>query len=167
MPYPNDLLTQAAYLAVMDKGKPRQANLRRAVSAAYYALFHLLVADAVQRFSPRTPDALALRIGRAFVHSDMKQICVTVFKGHKSIVLGELQPEGFSPELRSVAEAFVDLQTERHSADYDLPNPLTRLQTLDAIDIARKSFHAWAAVRNADEANVFLAAMLFGARWSK
>jgi hypothetical protein len=39
-----DLLEQARVLAKLDtRGKPRQANLRRAVSSLYYALFHFLV----------------------------------------------------------------------------------------------------------------------------
>ena len=43
-----DLLDQASRLAVQEPRRPRQASLRRAVSAAYYALFHLLV-DAATR----------------------------------------------------------------------------------------------------------------------
>ena len=35
-----DLFQQAAELATIDAKKPKQANLRRAVSAAYYAVFH-------------------------------------------------------------------------------------------------------------------------------
>ena len=41
-----DLLEQAARLARLDTQKPKQANLRRAISSAYYALFHLLVDEA-------------------------------------------------------------------------------------------------------------------------
>jgi uncharacterized protein (UPF0332 family) len=43
MPYCDDLLEQALHLAKREKKKPRQASLRRAVSTAYYALFHLLI----------------------------------------------------------------------------------------------------------------------------
>lgn len=39
----DDLLRQAERLAKLDPKRPRQANLRRAVSSAYYALFHFLV----------------------------------------------------------------------------------------------------------------------------
>ncbi|GAB4215496.1 MAG: hypothetical protein OHK0013_41130 [Sandaracinaceae bacterium] len=42
----DDLLAQAARLARTDKNRPKQANLRRAASAAYYALFHLLITRA-------------------------------------------------------------------------------------------------------------------------
>jgi len=41
-----DLLDQANRLARSEKSKPKQASLRRAVSTAYYALFHLLIAEA-------------------------------------------------------------------------------------------------------------------------
>jgi hypothetical protein len=38
-----DLLRQADHLATYEGSNPSQASLRRAVSTAYYALFHLLV----------------------------------------------------------------------------------------------------------------------------
>ena len=41
-----DLLEQALRLAKLDAKKPKQANLRRAISSAYYALFHMLVNEA-------------------------------------------------------------------------------------------------------------------------
>ena len=47
MPFPEDLLEQAKHLASRERTKPKQASLRRAVSTAYYALFHLLISEAV------------------------------------------------------------------------------------------------------------------------
>jgi hypothetical protein len=41
-----DLLEQAVRLATLDAKKPKQVNLRREISSAYYALFHLLVDEA-------------------------------------------------------------------------------------------------------------------------
>ncbi len=41
-----DLLEQAERLAMLEIKKPKQASLRRAISAAYYAMFHLLVDEA-------------------------------------------------------------------------------------------------------------------------
>jgi uncharacterized protein (UPF0332 family) len=40
------LLEQAVTLARLDSRRPKQANLRRSISAAYYALFHLLIDEA-------------------------------------------------------------------------------------------------------------------------
>ncbi len=45
-----DLLEQAQHLAVYEGSNPSQAALRRSISTAYYALFHLLVEDAAQRW---------------------------------------------------------------------------------------------------------------------
>jgi hypothetical protein len=42
-----DLLEQAVTLATLDVRKPKQANLRRAVSSVYYAVFHLLVDESL------------------------------------------------------------------------------------------------------------------------
>ena len=41
-----DLFLQAVTLAKIDAKKPKQVNLRRAISAAYYAVFHSLVYEA-------------------------------------------------------------------------------------------------------------------------
>jgi hypothetical protein len=41
-----DLLAQARRLVSQDPRRPRQASLRRAISTAYYALFHLLISEA-------------------------------------------------------------------------------------------------------------------------
>jgi hypothetical protein len=48
MPYHEDLIEHALFLATLNPGQPKQADLRRAVSAAYYALFHLLTTEAAR-----------------------------------------------------------------------------------------------------------------------
>ena len=66
-----DLLEQAVHLAQVDTRRPKQANLRRAVSSAYYALFHLLAAEASSLY---VKDAgLASRINRTLNHAEMKK----------------------------------------------------------------------------------------------
>lgn len=50
VPFPDDLLHQADHLARWDRRRPKQASLRRAVSTAYYALFHLLISTAVKHW---------------------------------------------------------------------------------------------------------------------
>jgi hypothetical protein len=47
MPFANELLKDAYHLAQRGGKNPTQASLRRAVSNAYYALFHLLINDFV------------------------------------------------------------------------------------------------------------------------
>ena len=53
----------------MDPEEPRQAGLRRAVSTAYYSLFHLLISEATSNWS-RAEQRPAL--GRIFEHGKMK-----------------------------------------------------------------------------------------------
>jgi hypothetical protein len=71
----HDLLEQAEHLVARERKKPKQASLRRAVSAAYYALFHLLVNDGARLLSPTQPPGLSRRVQRAFNHSDMRTVC--------------------------------------------------------------------------------------------
>jgi hypothetical protein len=69
MAFADDLLKQAFHLRNKEPKTPTQASLRRAVSTAYYALFHLLIEEASANWSRRdTRDYLA----RAFEHGTMK-----------------------------------------------------------------------------------------------
>jgi hypothetical protein len=69
MAYADDLLEVAQHLAKLDSDKPRQACLRRSVSTAYYALFHLLIAEATSNWkhTESRPE-----LGRLFGHGKMK-----------------------------------------------------------------------------------------------
>jgi hypothetical protein len=51
--YHDDLIEHAIFLSdVNSPGDPKQVHLRRAISAAYYALFHLLTTEAAQNWKP-------------------------------------------------------------------------------------------------------------------
>ena len=53
----DELLEQARRLALLDRRRPKQANLRRAVSAAYYSLFHFLVDESCRGILGRSMSA--------------------------------------------------------------------------------------------------------------
>jgi hypothetical protein len=163
----DDLLSQAHTLATLDTGIPSQANLRRAVSSAYYALFHLLISEAVAVLLPASPPGLRERASRAFSHAEMKKVCARFTARQLADDLAPLLKGRLSPELLSVAEIFESLQDWRHIADYDVSFSFTRSDALSAIDESRQAFADWNAIRDTDEATVFLAALAFGARWSK
>ncbi len=115
-----DLLKQARILATRAPKRPKQANLRRAVSSAYYSLFHLLVHEAalhLLRGSAQAPYRKGLT--RAFTHTDMKKASNALIGG----TLPVYGPITIPADLRAVARAFVDLQEARHRADYDLTDP--------------------------------------------
>ena len=61
MSFPDDLLEQAYHLANREPESPKQASLRRAISTAYYALFHMLVDEAVGKWTVE-PNAAFWRV---------------------------------------------------------------------------------------------------------
>jgi hypothetical protein len=70
MAYANELLELAQELANLHPDYPHQPSLRRAVSTAYYALFHLLISEATANW--QRPELRAI-LGRVFDHGPMKQ----------------------------------------------------------------------------------------------
>jgi hypothetical protein len=141
--FPDDLLEQANHLAHRDRGRPKQASLRRAVSTAYYALFHLLVSEAVGYWSLKGQrPALA----RAFDHGKMKHA------SHEC--------NSADADLQNVAGAFVELQQARHLADYDGGKTWTRIESVSRIDLAKEAFSSWGRVRNQRAAQDYLLSML-------
>ena len=110
-----DLLQQAAHLATFESVNRSQASLRRAVSTAYYALFHLLIEDAGLRWQGSSEARTGLE--RGFQHATMKNVSVQFRKPTWAHWHGIQKP--VPPALQAVAAAFVDLQLERHTADYD------------------------------------------------
>jgi uncharacterized protein (UPF0332 family) len=149
-----DLLTEARHLAQRGGKNPKQASLRRAVSTAYYALFHLLISDFVSRWKVRSHrDKLA----RLFEHGRMKNASKII--SDKRLV----NPSDIEIKLLMVATAFVWLQQRRHEADYDNGKEWTRVTVLVAIDKATEAFSAWQDIRKTELAQDYLISML-GAR---
>ncbi len=140
MPLPEHLLEQAWHLARHDVHKPRQASLRRAISTAYYALFHKLVADASYRFSRVQPN-LQAKIARTLSHTDMCKVCRSIVANSLSDALKELfQTVRFSTQIQRVAYVFVVLQDKRHEADYDLAAEYSREETFELIKLVESAF---------------------------
>lgn len=104
-----DLLRDAHHLAGRGGKSPKQSSLRRAVSTAYYALFHLLVADFVSNW--RLTDQRA-RLGRMFEHRKMR--------GAVLKLQDKRNPTAVEAELQKVIDVFARLQDDRYLADYDV-----------------------------------------------
>ena len=116
---PDDLLTIAESLASgtigSQRGRPRQAELRRALSAAYYALFHTLAGNCADmlvgsRSSTRTRQAWR-QTYRALDHGHVRRQCT---ERRPKRVLAR-----FPQEVQDFADQFVTMQRIRHLADYD------------------------------------------------
>jgi uncharacterized protein (UPF0332 family) len=174
----HDLLEQAGHLVSRERKKPKQASLRRAVSAAYYSLFHLLVAEGARLLSPRQPPGLRVLIQRAFNHGDMRDVCRGFIQGSVAASLNRdsnaippatrlLLTLPLEPALVTVLEAFVELQEVRHQADYDLRRTWNRLDAATHVSTARNAFASWQTVRLTPNAAVFAAALLLQKQWGR
>jgi hypothetical protein len=70
MAYHDDLIQHAILLSELNiSEEPKQVDLRRAVSAAYYGLFHLLTTEAAQNWKHESQRD---RFARMFDHGRMK-----------------------------------------------------------------------------------------------
>ncbi len=162
MTLPKDLLAQARLLAEKEPRRPKQASLRRAVSTAYYALFRLLVDDGSRRLmggANRT--ALRSCLARAFKHATMNTVAKQFAEGGVSPkLIPGLNGEAPQNELNSVASVFIDLQQQRHEADYDMRRRFTRIEVLSIVDDAERAFRDWRTVRGSAQADTFLVGLL-------
>src|SRR3954462_13585876 len=107
MVYHEELLQHATELLL--KGDPSQADLRRAVSSAYYALFHLLIGETLLHWSL---DSSRGALGRMFEHTQMKRASKRFVDPKQHPFHGE-DPRVVSV-LRQVAQSFLEAQEARH-----------------------------------------------------
>jgi uncharacterized protein (UPF0332 family) len=135
--------------------RPRQSDLKRAVSTAYYAMFHALCrncADCLIGGTNSDRSAPAWRQAyRAVEHGFAKKQCA-----RKGVI------SKFPKEIEDFAAQFKTLQEKRHSADYDPASRFNRSDVETAIDTAelaikkfqkaqrkdRRAFAAWTAMKN-------------------
>lgn len=107
-------------------GRPRQAELRRAVSSAYYALFHALArccADTLVGATPARRSRPAwTQTYRALEHGYAKNQCVRP------------KINEFPGEIQEFAKAFSGMQRNRNIADYATEINFTRAETMRLIN---------------------------------
>ena len=157
-----DLLKQARHLATKEPRRPAQASLRRSISASYYALFHRLVDDATRTLiSRRNRDSLRQSISRAFHHSDMRSLSEALARGNlPSKLAGAFPPPPIDHTLRSIAQAFWDLQEARYQADYNTYRSFSRGEALYHLQLTTHAIDNWAQIRKTAQADAYLAGLL-------
>jgi len=172
---PDHLLDQADRLvAPPARGAARQADLRRAISNAYYAVFHAVVTEAADRFAGRSRSQrqgpLYRTIYRGIEHNRLRKLCdeFANSKGKDKDKLSdqmkrclEYAPRGaFGPEWEDWARSVAGLYQKRMEADYD---PKLRVSPSDAVLAVRLARTAVAQFRAADGAtrNAFVALLVF------
>jgi uncharacterized protein (UPF0332 family) len=161
---PEHLFEQAETLLAQPRGRPRQVDIRRAISAAYYGIFHAVAtaaADQVVGGVNRDKSRYGLAY-RSVNHGWLRELCREVptlpqrFRPH--------EPRGgFGPNITAFAAAVIELQEKRHAADYD---PMIRINRSDATLAIRTARAAWRRFGRSNQSRkiAFLSLLLFPPR---
>lgn len=157
------LLDQADGLIAAARGRPRQADLRRAISSAYYAVFHAVITAAADEFVgavQRGTREHALTM-RSIDHRTIKACCLEIVKTSPTrAYLPYLPGGGFSAPVLGFANVFPDLQDQRHGADYDSLSSYVTADARTMIATARGAISSLVAAPPADR-RAFLFMILF------
>lgn len=145
-------------MTTLQAGRPRGADLRRAISAAYYAVFHSIVSAAANSVVPADKRATEqyARVYRSINHGPLRDLCRRIKEKNSS----------FGPAIRELAAAIADLQEKRHSADYDPLFKAIRSDTKLAIDTARSAISLFEQAPIAEREH-FLSLLLFPSKPSR
>lgn len=135
---PLDLLDTANELLRSPRGRPSQAALNRALSTAYYAMFHCLARECADLLiggqgATQTPESWA-QVYRALEHGHAKAQCENLTALAR-----------FPLAIRGFAAAFATLQKNRHAADYDPFSRFSKSEVLENIETAGRVMAAFKA----------------------
>ena len=133
---PEHLLQMATGLAEASTGRPRRADLCRAVSAAYYAMFHCLARTCADSLAGRSRSVgnrpMWRRVYRAPEHRQARARCTNM-------------PSSFPEGVHEFGQAFSVLQRKRHLADYDPDYLIRKSNAIAAINDARTAIDRFLA----------------------
>jgi hypothetical protein len=142
------------------------ADFRRAVSASYYAVFHLISAAVAEQAYPPTPHELRGRFQRALDHRGTKA-AMQSFVTRDSVKSLAKDPGvscNYNQDIADIAKAFGELQDARELADYDVVDSGATVGfswAKDWVDKATLIFDAWDRAKSTDDAKLFLAYLIF------
>ena len=149
---PIDLIETARGMTELSPRRPSQANLRRTVSTAYYAMFHCLAGCAANLAIGRARDSAWHQTYRALELGKARNAC----ENQRAMV-------AFPPEVRNFAATFVALQKERQKADYALDGKYEKEDVQVTIDIAKDAIDGFGQA-DARHRRAFVAHVLFKRR---
>ena len=133
---PEHLLRIATDLAEANTGRPRRADLCRALSTAYYAMFHCLACTCADRLAGRAGTvgsrSMWRRVYRTPEHRQAKTRC-------------ESMPSSFPDEVQEFGHVFSVLQNKRHLADYDPDYRVGKSEVIADIHRARTAIDRFLA----------------------
>ena len=131
--------------------QPLDDSLRRAVSTAYYAMFHALSASNADCLIGTPHDAVT---GHAWTR---------VYRGleHRAAKQNLQRDQGlFSQLARNFATTFVELQDQRHVADYDPAQTFAVSAVQNWIDRAEEAINDFMAVSTDERSAVAIQTLI-------
>ena len=148
---PDKLLDAADRLAPaqIGPGRPPYTAHRRAVSTAYYAVFHAIGGRVVETAFASADAAFRQRVRRWIGHGDIRAVSrwVSQLQGTAGgspppHIRALLTPPGGSVHIdadtATIADGFLELNDKREQADYDHEAVFTRADTLGHLALARQ-----------------------------
>ena len=152
---PNELLDTCRKLAPQSADPPpTQADLRRAISTAYYAVFHTLAASNAELIAGQPQSSMSAyaweRVYRRLDHGRARN--------NLRAVLNLLSPSG-----EFFASTFIELQDLRQEADYDPNFSITRTRTRNIIAQAETAIRNFALLSQ-EERRLLAAQSMFDRR---
>jgi hypothetical protein len=149
----DDFLDDAREMAAQSFINQRASHMRRAISTAYYATFHLFIEEFVEHWEFEDQRA---RLGKMFNYGPMRNASYTPKRKN--------EPTPPEKELIDVITAFEQLQKDRQRADYDAGWRIVETDVRNSVTQAEESFDKWRKIRGEDIARHHLLSM-FGAKW--
>ncbi len=143
--------------------------LRRALSSAYYGLFHRLTTAGSMPFAAGG-EPLRFQAARAFSHTAMRKVCDAHVRSPARPFppgLEKLIPAPPDKRLIGIALAFARLQEGRHSADHDLSTAIEPRYAAGLVSLAETALADFDAIQSLPETTVFLAALLLADHWTR
>ncbi len=143
------LLDQADGLIVgLTSGRPRQADLTRAISAAYYGVFHVCLTAAADEFVGigRRANARYELVYRSVDHRVFRDVCEEAIKSRPRVSFLPFIPTGgLGAEIQAFSIAALELQRQRYVSDYAALGRFEAAEARQTVSAARSAIRSFAA----------------------
>lgn len=152
---PSHNLIQAARDLVesANSDDPHNSHFRRAISTAYYALFHCLAESSANLLAGEDPANRSRRAWRqtyrALNHAAVKN------RSNRS----EFKTE-FPQEIQDFAEVFVEIRDKRNRADYDPTEAFSKPDAQHAINDEEEAINNFMSIESGERRNFALYLLL-------
>jgi hypothetical protein len=150
--YARELLNSAR--GRLQGGVPHRADVRRAISDAYYAVYHLLVGEAAAMIT--ADGELAKCLARVPQHERLHFLCKQLEPAGTKLSFGKNWNADVPLELTQIASRVRALYGDRINADDSFTIDESKLNAELRVDEAEQTFRDWEKIRDHPTARAFL-----------